>query len=253
MTLYDERRCLRLNAHPLIGISGSLNAQETQFFLLRCYASALAAAGAIPMQLTPDMDDAMLDACLRSLDGILLAGGNDLAPELYGQEPVAHLGEVNPLRDQFEMRLIAKAFQLKMPVLGICRGVQSMNVAMGGTLYQDLPSQYRTAAGDPPLCHSQTRPDQYTSHAVTIAEGTLLHQLIRVQTLQVNSFHHQAVAKAADGLIVSASSTDGVIEALEHPTHPFFLGVQWHPEGYFPKDPDAAAIFRAFIDACKNA
>jgi len=252
MPLYEERRCLRLNTYPLIGISGSLNAQETQYFLPRCYASALIAAGAVPVQLSPEMDNAMMDACLASLDGILLAGGNDMAPELFNQEPIAQLGEVNPLRDQFEMRLIVKAFQRQMPVLGICRGVQSMNVSMGGTLYQDLPSQYRTSAGAPPLCHNQTRPDHYTSHAVSITEGTLLARLVNTGTLQVNSFHHQAAAEAADGLIVSARASDGVIEALEHPDHPFFLGVQWHPERYHDRTQDAAVLFSALAEAARQ-
>lgn len=240
-----------MNTYPLIGISGSINAQETQYFLPHHYATAIIAAGAVPVLLSPEMDENMLEGCLASLDGILLAGGNDMAPELYHQEPVAQLGEVNPVRDRFELQLVAKAFQKKMPVLGICRGVQSMNVAMGGTLYQDLPSQYRTSGGNPPLCHNQTRPDHYTSHAVSVTEGTLLHRLVQTQTLQVNSFHHQAAAKAADGLIISAVASDGVIEALEHPGHPFFLGVQWHPERYYDRAQDSAILFSALADAAR--
>ena len=234
---------------PLIGISGSLDEKETQHFLMRCYSSALIAADAVPLLLSPAMDEAMLDSCLDRLDGVFLAGGNDLAPDLFGEDPVEKLGEVNPLRDQFEMMLVRKAFDRRMPVFGICRGIQSMNVAMGGTLWQDLPSQYRTADGQPPMQHRQTAKDCYTSHRVKVETETLLHLLVKADEIRVNSFHHQAVKDAAPGLMVTACATDGVIEAIECPDHPFFLGVQWHPERYFDRQEDSMALFRAFAEA----
>lgn len=235
-----------MNAYPLIGVSGSINAKETEHFLLRSYFSALIAAGAIPVMLSPAMDDAMINACLSRLDGLLLAGGNDLAPELFGAEPVEALGEVNPLRDHFEMKLIPKAFEMKMPVLGICRGMQSMNVAMGGTLWQDLPSQYRTQDNQPPLAHRQTRPDFYPSHSISLQKDSLLYSLLASEKLNVNSFHHQAVREVAPGLRASAYAPDGVVEAIEHPSHPFFVGVQWHPERYYDRLTDAKALFDGF-------
>ena len=238
-----------MSNYPLIGVSGSINAKETEHFLLRSYFSALVAAGSIPVMLSPDMDDAMIDSCLGRLDGLFLAGGNDLSPELFGAEPVEELGEINPLRDQLEMRLIPKAFSMGMPVLGICRGVQSMNVAMGGTLWQDLPSQYRTPEGLPPIAHRQTRPDYYPSHSISIQPGSRIHNLLGCDELRVNSFHHQAVRSAAPGLNVSAHASDGVIEAIEHPEHPFFIGVQWHPERYYDRAKEALTLFSGFVHA----
>lgn len=238
-----------MNSYPLIGISGSIDKNETQHYLLRCYMKALIDAGSVPVLLSPDMDDAMLASALIRLDGLFLAGGNDLDPALFGEAPLPQLGEVNPLRDQLEMRLIPKAYEMKMPVLGICRGIQSMNAAMGGTLWQDLPSQYRAPDGQPPMAHSQNRADYYTSHSVCVERGSLLYRLVQTETLQVNSFHHQAVRKPAPCLRVTALAADGVIEAVESTAHPFFLGVQWHPERYYARDEKAAVLFKAFAEA----
>lgn len=237
---------------PLIGVSGSIDEKEREHFLMRCYARAILSGGAIPMLLSPDMDDEMLASCMEKLDGIFLAGGNDVAPEVFGEDPIPELGEVNPLRDQFEMRLVKKAYETGMPVLGVCRGIQSMNAALGGTLWQDLPSQYRTGANEKPIAHSQKRPDYYQSHSVYIMEETKLHSIVKAASLRVNSFHHQAVKDAADGLVISAVSTDGVVEAIECPNHPFFVGVQWHPERYFDRTEDARALFAAFAKAAAS-
>lgn len=241
-----------MERYPLIGVSGSISKDEKELSLPTCYHHALMAAGAIPMLLSPSMTDAMLAECLNGLDGIFLAGGNDVAPEMYGHDPINELGEVNPLRDDFEMRLARMAAERRMPVLGICRGIQSLNVAMGGTLWQDIPSQYRTAAGEKGLAHSQRRADFYTSHRVVIARDTLLFRVIGKEEIWVNSFHHQAVRDAAPGMRVSAFATDGLNEAIEHPDLPFFLGVQWHPERYFARDETAMALFAAFAAAAKE-
>lgn len=240
---------LFLKTYPMIGVSGSINAQETELFLMRSYSSALTAAGAVPVLLSPDMNDGMLDECLERLDGLLLAGGNDMAPELFGELPIPQLGEVNPLRDDFEMRIIPKAFALGMPILGICRGIQSLNAAMGGTLWQDLPSQYRTKNQSSPIAHSQTRPGIYTSHSVDVKKDSLLYTLCGAESIRVNSFHHQAVCKAAPGFVETAHAPDGVTEAIEHPSHPFCLGVQWHPERYYDRAADAMQLFSAFAQA----
>lgn len=241
-----------MNTYPMIGISGSLDDNETQQYILRTYTGALIAAGAVPVLLAPDMTEGMLGECLKHLDGVLLSGGNDVAPELFGAEPIQQLGEVNPVRDTFEMRLVCEAFTHRIPTFGICRGIQSMNVAMGGTLWQDLPSQFRTADGQPPLAHSQKRMACYRSHKVRIEKDSLLHQLVRADEIPVNSFHHQAVREAAPCLRITARATDGVIEAVECPSHPFFLGVQWHPERYYDREEDSMALFRAFVQAARE-
>ena len=240
-----------MNHFPLIGISGSVSKNERELSVSACYTNALLTAGAIPVILSPHMDDGVLSACLDTLNGILLAGGNDVDPNRYGDEPLDELGEVNPLRDDFEIRLVKMAAERSMPVLGICRGIQSLNVAMGGTLWQDIPSQYRRTDGRKGLAHSQTRADHFTSHCVTIEKETLLYRVIGEATIRVNTFHHQAVRMPAPCLRVGACASDGLIESVEHPSLPFFLGVQWHPERYFDRDKTAMALFQAFTDAAK--
>ena len=240
-----------MNVYPLIGISGSVSKSEKEMSIQTCYTNALMKAGALPVLLCPNMDDDMMRECMKGLDGLLLAGGNDVDPNRYGHDPIDALGEVNPLRDEFEGRLLRMAVEMKMPVLGICRGIQSINVAMGGTLWQDLPSQYRTAEGKAGVAHSQTRADYYTSHRVLIEENSMLMKLIGQREIRVNSFHHQAVMQAAPCMNVVAHASDGVIEAIEHPDLPFFMGVQWHPERYFDRDETAMVLFSALSQAAK--
>ena len=241
-----------MKRYPVIGISGSISKSEKELSINAGYNKALMTAGAVPVLLTPFLSDDMLSACLDGLDGLLLAGGNDVAPDRYGHDPINELGEVNPLRDEFECRLIRMAVERKMPILGICRGIQSMNVAMGGTLWQDVPSQFVPAQKQEKLAHSQTRADCYTSHRVIIEPGSMLHRIIGQQEIRVNSFHHQGVREPAPGLAVAAHASDGLIESIEHPGLPFFLGVQWHPERYFDRDETAMALFSALVEAAKG-
>ena len=136
---------------------------------------------------------------------------------------------------------------MKLPTLGICRGIQSLNVALGGTLYQDLPSQYHPEAGK--MLHNQTAPTQYPSHRVAILPDTPLHALLGVDTLAVNSFHHQAVKRVAPELRACAEAPDGLTEAVYHPELPFLWGVQWHPERM--RDASSAALFTALVEASR--
>ena len=225
-------------SHPIIGISGSISTDEKQQYVLRDYMRAVLHAGGVPVLLSLDMEGSALDGCLARLDGLLLAGGNDIDPALFHASPLPGLGEVNQLRDGFEMRLLEKAMEKRLPVLGICRGIQVMNAALGGTLYQDLPSQRKESC-----LHTQTCPYHYPWHVVQVEADTLLSRLIGEGQLRVNSMHHQAVWQTAPTLLASAMAEDGVIEAVEHPGLPFFLGVQWHPERMFATDPRAAALF----------
>ncbi|MEG2604758.1 MAG: gamma-glutamyl-gamma-aminobutyrate hydrolase family protein [Clostridia bacterium] len=235
----------------MIGVSGSIDAEETKHYVLRDYLRAVLAAGGVPVLLSPDMEGDALESCLAHLNGLLLAGGNDISPRLFGGLPIEALGEVNPLRDAFEWRLIAQARARQMPVLGICRGIQAMNAALGGTLYQDLASQYHGADGCAAMKHQQTCDGRYPSHRVCVAEGTLLHRVLGVSRLEVNSFHHQAVWKVAPCLRVNATAEDGVTEGVECPELPFFLGVQWHPERVHADDARAAALFAALVRAAR--
>lgn len=222
---------------------------EKQHYVLRDYFRSVIAGGGMPVLLSPDMEGEMLGVCMSRLDGLMLAGGNDVDPAMFNELPLSGLGEVNPLRDQFEMALLHEAIRRKMPVLGICRGVQVMNAALGGTLWQDLPSQYVASDGKQLILHRQTALDRYPSHPVSINAGSKLGEIVCANELRVNSFHHQAVRKLAPGLCATASAPDGVIEAVEHTSLPFFLGVQWHPERCISTDVAALALFSALANA----
>ena len=235
--------------YPMIGIAGSINKDEDTHHIPRAYMRALRNSGGIPVLLTYDMEGEALEKCLDRFDGILLAGGNDVDPALYGEAPVQMLGEVNPPRDAFETRLIQAAVKRRMPILGICRGIQILNTVLGGSLWQDLPSQFRTAEGNPPILHSQTARGYHRTHSVTAVEGTLLHSIEMDLTFRVNSFHHEAVKVPAPCMRVAAYAEDGVIEAIEHPDMPFCMGVQWHPELFFDRDIHSSALFDAFTYA----
>ena len=238
-----------MNLYPMIGIAGSINKDEDSHSVPRSYMRALRNSGAIPVMLSYDMEGEALESCLDRMDGILLAGGNDVDPALYGEAPVQALGEVNPPRDAFEMRLVHAAVARKMPIFGICRGIQSLNVALGGKLWQDLPSQFRTADGQPPILHSQTARGYHQTHSVTAVEGTMLHTIEKDLCFRVNSFHHEAVWVPAPGMRVCAYAQDGVIEAIEHTELPFCMGVQWHPELFFDRDVHSSVLFDSFVAA----
>jgi putative glutamine amidotransferase len=199
------------------------------------YGEAVSRAGGLPVILNPVAEEA-IDALLDRLDGLCLSGGPDLHPSTYGAEPDAHLGPTEPEADAFELALARRAVARGMPVLGVCRGMQVMNVAAGGTLHQHLPD------------HRQTEPGDQTVHDVRVRHGSRLRALIGGPNVPVNSFHHQAPDRLGRGLKVSARSPDGIVEALEDPTALFHLGVQWHAECLVER-PEQLVLFEALVDA----
>lgn len=236
-----------MDSMPLIGISGSIETKEPKVFLLQTYFNAISAAGGIPLLLNPHMSAEAIEQCMDVLDGLLLAGGGDVDPKHFGQEPVKEIGEIIPIRDSLEFALINAAERRNpMPVLGICRGLQVLNVAAGGSLYQDLPTQYPSCQV-PLLSHSQNDSVQSTAHFVQIEHNSRLHGILETDSLAVNSMHHQAVDRVGNGYRVVAFSEDGVVEAIEHTTPVFRLAVQWHPERM--NDPASRNLFEGFI-AC---
>ena len=214
---------------PVIGLTG--NFQDGNCMLAEGYYQSILKAGGTPF-IIPCYDDAdALINTLEKLDGILLTGGADINPLFLGEEPVKELHGINPRRDRQEFLLTRLAADRQIPILGICRGIQTMNAAFGGPLYQDIHSQMEGTR----IKHSQELDRSYASHTVTIEKDTLLHNLFKADTIAVNSFHHQAVKEAAPGFRVCARATDGVIEAMESTEYKSMLGVQWHPECFILK------------------
>ena len=209
---------------PVIGLTG--NFQDGNSPLAEGYYQSILKAGGTPF-IIPCYDDTdALINTLEHLDGILLTGGADINPLFLGEEPIKELHGINPRRDRQELLLTKLAADRQIPILGICRGIQTMNAAFGGPLLQDIHVQMEGTR----IKHSQELERSYASHTVSIEEGSLLHELFGTDTIAVNSFHHQAVKEAAPGFRVCARATDGVIEAMESTEHKSMIGVQWHPE-----------------------
>lgn len=203
---------------PLIGISA--NTADIDLTLRRVYCDQIVRAGGVPMVLPPVDDAEVLINMLEGIDGLVLTGGADYNPLWYGEQPEKELHTINSTRDLPELLLTRLAFNRQIPILGICRGVQTMAIALGGNLVQDLKT---------PLKHSQDAPRSEATHSVTITEGSTLYGLYGQETF-VNSFHHQAVKDCGSHLHVVATAPDGVIEAVESTEQKALMGVQWHPE-----------------------
>lgn len=191
--------------------------------LLEFYLEALASQG-LAYVLLPPQDPETLERILPHLDGLLLPGGGDVDPQRYGEEPHPRLGEVSPERDEHELFLARYAREKGLPTLGICRGIQVMNVAMGGTLYQDLEAQ-----GFREIQHAEKSPPPALAHGMKLVAESPLARLFP-PSFRVNSYHHQGIKDLGEGLKPIALAPDGLVEAVALDGHPLFLGVQWHPE-----------------------
>ena len=194
--------------------------------MLRAFVESLERAGGLPF-LIPNSDDPLTARdYLHRIDGLILSGGDDPTPQLFGEEPHPRIEVVDERRDRFEMELVRDAHARDMPVLGVCRGIQMLNIALGGDIYQDIASQTDSTVG-----HIQSTLDDTAWHTIDVKQDTLLHGLLGDTEVKVNSFHHQACRRPGEGLETSATCRgDSLIEALEDPSRAFFLGVQWHPE-----------------------
>ncbi|MFD2172040.1 gamma-glutamyl-gamma-aminobutyrate hydrolase family protein [Tumebacillus lipolyticus] len=235
---------------PLIGVTGylhPLSREVSGVFVGEGYTNALAEAGAIPLAIPFLEKEEHVRALAQKLDGLLLGGGVDMDPTLFGEQPVPGNGEMCPERDWLETILFDEMQDQGKPVLGICRGVQVINVLMGGTIYQDLPSQ---KVGEL-IQHNQNAPRWFGAHHVNITAGSQLHEIFGAISIRTNTYHHQAVRDVAPGLVVSGVAEDGVIEAIERQDGPFLVGVQWHPENMWRKDSAVLRLFEAFVNACK--
>ncbi|HBX22595.1 MAG TPA: peptidase C26 [Desulfotomaculum sp.] len=229
---------------PIIGISCCYEPGLDRYHLARDYVQAVQTNGGIPVILPPN-GSVDTNTLLDVVDGLILSGGGDIDPGMFGEEPWPENGTIDPHRDAFEISLVTRALAMKMPLLGICRGIQVMNVAAGGTVCQDIAQVIGR-----PYKHTQQAPRWHVTHSIKIKKKSTLFSIIGVETLRVNSFHHQMVGDLAPDFIISAYSGDGVIEGIEVPSEEFFcVGVQFHPENLCQRHPVFRKLFEAFTVA----
>ncbi len=236
---------------PVIGVTPLVDEQRESYWMLPGYFEGVLEAGGVPMMLPLTDDVGVLARALDACDGVLIAGGQDVAPEVYGviaPEAAALVGETCPERDQMEAALLGVAIERDLPVLGICRGIQVINALLGGTLWQDLPTQRPSDVE-----HHGHAPYDVPVHTVEVAAGTPLAAAIGAGEHAVNSYHHEAVRELAPGLEAMAFSPDGLVEALWRPASAFLWAVQWHPEFAHRVDEASRRIFSAFVGACGQA
>ncbi len=230
---------------PVIGITAFVE-DDLSARLNAAYSNSIIEAGGIPLIIPLGIEEDVAQT-LSLTDGLLLSGGCDVHPFLFDAEPAPKLGKVHPERDSVELALIEAAFIRKMPIFGICRGMQILNVALGGNVYQDMDSEYHSKKL---LKHMQQAARGVATHYVMVTPDTLLNRISEKEKIAVNSFHHQAVNVLAEKLKVAAKSSDGIVEAVVHEDHPFCLAVQWHPEEQaMAGDEVSKKIFTAFIKA----
>lgn len=233
---------------PLIGIvTSSYTAPTTGWQYNRGYVPMIQAveeAGGLPVLIPVSIDDDTLRSIYERLDGVLLPGGGDVRPSLYGAEMNPLTDNLDDARDHVEINLTRWAVADDRPVFGICRGHQVVNVALGGTLIQDVPSEIGEN-----INHNITVPRSARAHEVQIDPSSHLASILGATTVKVNSLHHQSVAQPAPDVCVTAYSPDGVVEALEMPDKKFVLSVQWHPEDLYSDDAAMKQLFRAFVEA----
>lgn len=233
---------------PLIGIT--LNHREDTYFTIRGnYIDSIIRAGGVPVPLCYAEKDTELPEIVEMLDGILFSGGEDVNPKYYGEETQEACGKISDDRDEFELKLYEYAVSKNLPVLGICRGIQLINVAAGGTLIQDIPT---FTEGKMPLeKHKQQPPYEKVAHSSKVLKNTFFSEIYKCDEIMTNSMHHQAVKELAPGFVTGVVSDDGIIEAIYSEEHNFVVGVQWHPEFLWDQNGETEKLFEAFIEATK--
>lgn len=229
---------------PIIGILPLADVKTGYAWMKPSYVSAIENAGGIPVILPLTENEALLDALTATCDGFLLTGGYDISPKMYGQERLPVCGDETKELDRMEAALLPRILDVDKPLLGICRGFQFLNVVLGGTLWQDLPTQRPSSVG-----HDLGAPyDRFVHKALQTQDSPML-KIIPEQEFSVNSAHHQGICTLGKGLISIAHSEDGLIEAICMPEKKFVYAVQWHPERIFRMDANAAALFDALVNA----
>ena len=240
-----------MDRKPIIGITMRLELETDRFYLGRDYSEALESLGAIPYHISLIPNESYLNEVLKNVDGILLPGSDtDVDPLIWGEEPRPNLKKIIPEKENTDLMILKEVENLKKPLLGICFGMQILNVSRGGTLFQDIETEIENC-----VKHEQGRPLARNSHTIEFKEKGKITRLITngESEIKVNSHHHQAVKKVGNNLKPTAWAKDGVIECIEDTrSDRFVLGVQWHPELSWKNDDVSRRIFENFIEACKN-
>ena len=227
---------------PIIGIVPLVDKKRNSLWMLPAYFEKIQQSGGVPMMLPLTSEISVLNQAMHICDGFLLTGGQDISPHLYDEEILPECGECCEIRDQMEMHLLRTALEEDKPILGICRGIQILNVFCGGTLWQDIPSQHSTAVD-----HHMTAPYDRYVHEVSILSDASLYSILHCEKLKVNSYHHQAVRMLGNGLQITAVSEDGFIEGIAISEKRFVQAVQWHPE--LLSDKASEQLFSALIQS----
>lgn len=238
-----KRPVIAISGNYMFDLAGKFKSQK-KAYVNDDYAQAVIKGGGIPFIMPISQNEEVIKAQLENVDALIVSGGSDVNPLLYGEDQLAKCGEIMPERDNFDMMMLKIAFQKKIPIFGICRGIQLINVFCGGTLYQDLSYSENTR-----LKHSQDSLPHISVHKVNIMKNTLLEKFTGKDELLVNSFHHQSIKEIAEGFHISAISSDGIIEGIEKTDKDHLvIAVQWHPEPMAAmNDQDMIKIFEGFI------
>lgn len=232
---------------PLIGVTPLVDKGRDSYWMLPGYFHALEQAGVAPVMLPLTADESALGRLVDTLDGFLIAGGQDVSPSVYGEEQMPVCAETCPERDAMETALLRLLWEADKPVFGICRGLQILNAYLGGTLYQDLVTEHPSDTN-----HRMAAPYDRAAHTVALMKDAPLFALLQTETVGVNSCHHQAIKTLASCLKPMAIAPDGLIEAVYAPKKRFVRAVQWHPEFFYRVDENSRKLFAAFVHAAKE-
>lgn len=236
---------------PIIGLTPAFDGENSRSYLSTSYIAAIQNAGGIPVTLPLMGTEEQYEQLAALCDGFLFTGGPDAAPGMFGEDTWFKCGAVSPIRDDMEARLFKIAYKSGKPIIGICRGIQIINICLGGTIYQDIMTQYHRENGEMPLKHRQTEAGIYPTHKDYAAPGSFFEETFGSE-FAVNTFHHQAVKDVAPGCVAEVTSEDGLIEGISDPRYGFLHATQWHPEMMFPQCEGARKFFKAFVDACRK-
>jgi len=236
------------NNKPIIGLStGYQNGRVINRVMLNHnYMEAIRKLGGIPLMIPAEATDEEREVLLDFCDGVILTGGADIHPSAYGEPVLNDTVKTVPHRDKTDMQLCKQVLRRQMPLLGICRGAQVINVCFGGTLYQDIPAQLETT-----VQHKMEPDDRTSRHSCIVTPGSPLYETVQADCIDVNSHHHQAIKDVAPGFAVMGRCEDGIIEAIWKPDEKFLWALQWHPEKIFDLDAISCRIFEAFLAACR--